>query len=66
MALRFVFGRSGVGKSKYLRDSVPTESTCYDGKYYMEYVEDTKSKEIDKYIIYALKYSDKDLFLIYR
>ncbi len=28
-------------KLKYLRDSVPTESTCYDGKYYMEYVEDT-------------------------
>lgn len=32
-----------------------------DTMLYMEYVENTKSKEIDKYIIYALKYSNKEL-----
>ena len=42
-------------------EKIKIKEVSNDTMAYMEYVEDTKSKEIDKYIIYALKYSDKEL-----
>ena len=42
-------------------EKIKIKEVSNDTMAYMEYVEDTKSKEIYKYIIYALKYSNKEL-----